>query len=105
MLPKSNGKEDTLLVFMQNVKFCFRMLCQTFPPNLRVIRVEASPQGHDTKISRHSASFMVNRTQLKFIDHLFLRLQISSLCMENKVFGITSSLQTIRSFNIMVKEI
>ena len=63
------------------------------------------PQHHDTKISRSSASFIINRTQLTFINHLFLRLQISYLCMKNKILGITSSLQNITSFNIMVKEL
>lgn len=49
--------------------------------------------------------FMVKRTQLKFINHLFLRLQIYTLCMENKVYGITFNLQNIRSVNIIVTEI
>ena len=62
------------------------------------------PQGHDTKIPRHSASFMGHRTEWKFIVHLFLRLKISTLCMENKVLKIAFSLQVIRSFNIMMKE-
>ena len=63
------------------------------------------PQGHDTIISIPCASFMVNRTQLKFINHLFLRLQISTLCKKNKISAITSSLQNIRLFNIIMKEI
>ena len=49
--------------------------------------------------------FMVKRTQLKFINHLFLRLQIYILCTENKVYGITFNLQNIRSVNIIVTEI
>ena len=48
MFCKKNGKEDTL-VFMQNDKFCFSMLCQTFPKNVNCMgRVR---QGHDTKIT------------------------------------------------------
>ena len=39
-------------------------------------------QGHDHKISRATASFMIDRTQLKFKNHLFWRLQISTLCQE-----------------------
>ena len=58
-------------------------------------------QCHDTKISRTSAKFMVLIGQLKLRNHLPLRLQINALCIENEVFGITSSLQNIRSFNIM----
>ena len=45
------------------------------------------PQGHDTKISRPSESFMINKAQLKFINHPFLRFQIIILCMENEAFG------------------
>ena len=41
MLRKKNGKEDTLLAFTQNGKFCFSMRCLTFPPKMRVVRVEA----------------------------------------------------------------
>ena len=77
------------------------MLRQTFPPKDVSCMGRTTPH-HDTKILRPSASFMGHMTRLKFP---FLRLQISTLCMENKVFGITSSLQNIRSFNIMVEEI
>lgn len=44
MLWKQNGKEDTVLVFMQNNKFCFRMQCQTFPKIIWVAWVEAFPR-------------------------------------------------------------
>ena len=44
MLWKENGKEDTVLVFMQNNKFCFRMQCQTFPKIIWVAWVEAFPR-------------------------------------------------------------
>ena len=60
-------------------------------------------QDHGTKISRPSASFMVNWTQFKFTNHQCLRFQIKTLCLENEVFGIMSSLQNIRSFNFMIK--
>ena len=33
--------------------------------------------------SRPSASFMISRTQLKFKNHYFLRLQVSTVCPEN----------------------
>ena len=36
MLRKKNGKENTLLIFLQNVKFCFTMLSQTFAPKMSV---------------------------------------------------------------------
>ena len=38
------------------------------------------PHGYDNKISRPFASFILDRTQLKFKNHRFLRLQISVLC-------------------------
>ena len=41
-------------------------------------------QGHDNKISRPSASSIISRTQLKFKNNSFLRLQTSILCEEKK---------------------
>ena len=38
------------------------------------------PHGYDNKISSPFASFILDRAQLKFKNHRFLRLQISVLC-------------------------
>ena len=46
------------------------------------------PKGHDNKISRPSASFMNDRTQLKFKNHWFLRLQTSTLCQDTYIYII-----------------
>ena len=43
-----------------------------------------SPINVGLDVSR-PATFMINRTQLKPIYHLFLRLQISIVCQENVV--------------------
>ena len=40
------------------------------------------PQGHANKISRPSASFRINRTQLNFKNHELLRLQTGTLYQE-----------------------
>ena len=40
------------------------------------------PQDHENKVSRTSAIFMINRTQLKSKDK-FLRLQLSTVYQEN----------------------
>ena len=41
------------------------------------------PQDHENKLSRPSAIFMTNRTQLKSKNNKLLRLQISTVCQEN----------------------
>ena len=47
---------------------CFRMSWQTFPQNIWVMGRGVS-QANDKTISRPSARFMINRTQLKFKNH------------------------------------
>ena len=84
---------------MQSGKFYFRMLSQTFPKICELYGYR-HPLGSWYENLKTFCKFMSNRTQLNFINHLFSRLQTNTLCLE-----ITSSLQNIRSFNIMVKEI
>ena len=43
-------------------------------------------QGHDNKISWPYASFMINRTQMKFKNLRFVRFQISALGQESKTY-------------------
>lgn len=68
-----------------------------FPKKLSVKWVEAPFR---IMILRPTASFMVNRTQLKFINHLILRPQV---LYARKIDYFES--RNSRSCNIMVKEI
>ena len=82
MSQKKNGKDDALLAFMQNGKFFFQNVVSNFSPqNVSCVGTGTIPRFQDP-LQVHGQ-----------------RLQISTLCMENKMFVITSSLQNIRSFN------
>ena len=52
------------------------------PKNMNCIG-RGVPQGHKRKVSRRSVSFLINKLQLKFKNHWFLRLRISMLMSGN----------------------
>ena len=62
--------------------FCFRMPWHFFFPKNVSCMGRGIPQGYNNNISRLAASFMINRTQLKFKNHWFLGLEISTLYQE-----------------------
>ena len=45
-------------------------------------KCEFNEKGHDNKISRLSAIFLIDKTQFKFKIQCFLRIQISTLSQE-----------------------
>ena len=81
VLYMKNDLENVLHLSMQNYSFVSGCGDIIFPKN--VSYGQRYQPGSSNKDSRPCAIFLINRTQMKSRNHLFLKLQISTVCLEN----------------------